>query len=142
MISFEEAMQSLKGGNVFVVYYDRESNQYLAGMIRYDGMIPRDVVEVELGSSMDLLPDICERVKNGEYCHVCYSNDSETYRAAMMKVKKKADYGSSDDYTIVDNLLIENSDYYRALIDLENQMEKEIPEKKISKKNRLSYASL
>lgn len=141
MISFEEAMQSLKGGNVFVVYYDRESNQYLAGMIHYDGMIPQDVVEVELGSSMDLLPDICERIKNGEYCHVCYSNDSEAYQAAMMRVEKKADYGSSDDYIIVDNLFIENSDYYRALIDLENQMENSLSRKAVPKQNHLSYVS-
>ncbi len=119
MIKFEEAVQSLSGENVVVVYYNKENDRYQSGLIRYDGMIPRDVIEVELGKSMELFPDICAQVKEGNYFQVSYSSHLAVYQVAIMEVVKKADYGSTDDYEVVGNLMIEDSNCSSALVELE-----------------------
>lgn len=122
MKKVEEVLLNIKYGSVLTINkYSRndEKPQYASCLVLYDGAILKDVVEVELGNFLSMMPNIQNQLDNGYICRVKYLLREKKYQSTILRTVSKGGYKEICKEETVDDFQVLSDSFIDGIMKLD-----------------------
>ena len=138
MKEIKDVKKDIRYGNVLTVFSNTNQTEYYACMVKYDGRVFQDVQEVQIGSFLDQIPNIKEKIGYGQYLKVEYDFNNRKYKSAIMHKIREGGYKELSQEQIWENLCNVNIVLEDSLIDLDTEIASRKNKESQKQKQKLS----
>ena len=122
MKEIKDVKEDIRYGNVLTVSSNNDKTEYYACMTKYDGRVFKDVIEIQIGSFLDQIPNIKENIGYGKYLKVEYDFDNGEYKSAIMYKIREGGYKEPFQEQVWKNLCNQSPILEESLIDLDTKI--------------------
>lgn len=138
MKEIKDVKENIKYGNVLTVSSNINQTEYYACMTKYDGRVFQDVIEVQIGSFLDQIPNIKEKIGYGQYLKVEYDLETREYQSAIMYKIREGGYQEPFKEQVWENFCNKNIVLEDSLIDLDTEIANRKSQESQKKKQKVS----
>jgi len=125
MKKLEEIIEYIKEGSIFTIkkyFYNEDKSNYSSCITIYDGRIIMDVKTVEIRDFLLNIPNIKQQIDEGFIYRVQYDRERNVFENAIVSETTKDKYVSASFYEIVNNLLVNSTDFLDGIIELDTRI--------------------
>lgn len=121
MKKLEDAIQNVKEGCVLTINKCKE-NSYSSCLVLYDGLVFKDVKEVELGNFLNNIPNIQKELDNGLIYKVSYLFEEHKYQSTIIRYVREGGYKEKPQEEIVDDYLVISDSFLDSIMELDTKL--------------------
>lgn len=129
MKRLEDVIDCVKYGSILIIKQNHKNNEYEGTIIRQDGKIFDDVLSVEIGKFLNLLPNIKNEIDKGYIYHALYNFEPKTYQSSIIDINNNK-YTNIASNQIIDEFQVLSNSVLDSMIELDTKIATEKAKKK------------
>lgn len=130
MKRLEDVIDSVKYGSILIIKQSNKNNEYEGTVIRQDGKIFDDVLSVEIGKFLNLLPNIKKELDKGFVYHASYNFEPNNYQSSIININDNNKYSNITSNQIIEEFQVLSNSVLDSMIDLDSKIATEKAKKK------------